>query len=247
MRRFFLLMTMSMLCTMLKPTTGRAIDFFFLPDTSFGNIGDTITLSAHIGPSDTLRGFTIYMEYDTNEIDLAYPPLPGTLLAGRPGLDFRYADHIPAAPEWLEVGATIFGNSFWAGPGELFTIRFALRACADVVPTADVGFRRPDASFILGDFNPPLIVICPRPPQAAGELVIYPYDPSSVILRWNTVTLDTFGNPLANPPLYDVVRQQVQPVVLPEATIATIPDTFYVDPFDTGTEYLYHIITQTNP
>jgi hypothetical protein len=244
------MITMLILCTMLKPTTGRAIDFFFQPDTSFGNIADTITLSAQIGASDTLRGFTIYMEYDTNVIDLAYPPLPGTLLAGRPGLDFRYSDHIPAAPNWLEVGATIFGTSFWAGPGQLFTIRFALRQCANEVITADVGFRRPDASFILGDYNPPLISICPPspiPPQAASNLVIYPNDPSSVILRWNPVTLDSLGNPLGNPPSYNVMRQQILPTELPPATVATVPDTFYVDPYDVGEVDLYYIITQTNP
>ena len=229
------------------PSIGRAIDFFFEPDTSEGSVGDTITLSAQISPSDSLRGFTIYMMYDTNLIDLAAPPTAGTLLAGRPGLDFRYADHIPSAPDWLEVGATIFGTSFWAGPGELFQIRFVLRGCADVVMTADVGFRRPDGSFIPGVFHPPAILICDRVPQRANDLTIYPFDISSVVLRWLPVTQDTLGRPLLDPPSYAVVRQQIQPLELPADTVTTVPDTFYVDPYDAAIQYLYHIITQTNP
>ena len=93
-----------------------ATELYFQPDTSFGAIGDTVDISAWITSSETVRGFTIYMYYDTNQVDLAAAPIPGALIAGLSGLDFRYADHIVAAPNWLEVGATIFGSTFWAGP-----------------------------------------------------------------------------------------------------------------------------------
>ena len=109
----------------------KAIEFFFAPDSSFGQVGDTVMLSGRIGPSDTLRGFTIYIFNDTNIVDLAEAPAPGSLISGRQGLDFRFADHIVASPEWLEVGATVFSNDYWAGPGELFAIRFVFRQCGE--------------------------------------------------------------------------------------------------------------------
>ncbi|MBL0061396.1 MAG: hypothetical protein IPP40_07915 [bacterium] len=218
----------------------HATELYFLPDTSSGAIGDTVDLSAWITSSDTVRGFTIYMVYDTNYVDLAVPPVAGTLLAGRPGLDFRYSDHIIAAPDWLEVGATIFGTSFWAGPGELFRMRMVLQDCGDVTMTADFGLRRPDGSFVLGDFNPPVFSICTAPPMAPDSLTIF-WTGTSALLRWKAVTLDTLGNALPQLPLYRIYRSQEMPVALPFVVIDSTVNTIAEDSLAPGSEHLYYI------
>jgi hypothetical protein len=109
--------------------SGLALDFFFVPDTSFGQAGDTILVSGCIGSSDLMRGFTVYMAYDTNLIHLAAPVIAGSLIAGREGLNFGYFDH-DYIPDALEVYGTIMNPSvdFWSGPGELFQLSFMLRA-----------------------------------------------------------------------------------------------------------------------
>lgn len=224
-----------------------AIDFFFSPDTSYGALGDTVSLSGQIGPSDTLRSFTIYIYNDTNRIDLAPPVMVGSLLAGHEGLQFNYFDHPPNAPTRLEIGGAIFGTDFWAGPGELFRLRFVLRACVDYEPAADVGFRHPDGSFVLGNYDPPTFLICDRVPQSPAHLIIYVFPPGSVTLRWDGVRLDALGRPLLLPVSYQVYQQQILPSALPVVNIATVTDTFYTDGFSTGVEYLYHVSAQTVP
>ena len=109
--------------------SGWALDFFFVPDTSFGQAGDTILVSGCIGSSDLMRGFTVYMAYDTNLMCLAAPAIAGSLIAGQEGLNFGYFDH-DYIPDALEVYGTIMNPSvdFWSGPGELFQLSFMLRA-----------------------------------------------------------------------------------------------------------------------
>ena len=235
---------------LLLPSTAAAIDVFFVPDTTAGDVGQVIQFSVQIEATAPMRSFTIYMSYDTNRFDLYDAPTAGPVIAGHSGLQFNYFDHASILPDLLEVTATIFGTDFWSGPGELFTVRFILRSCGSEPITAPFPpfFVAADDTYPPGTLLPALIRICPPPPpQAASNLVIYRYDPSSVILRWNPVTLDSLGNPLPEPPAYHIVRQQVLPSLLPEAILATVPDTFYVDPLDTGIEYLYHIVTEINP
>jgi hypothetical protein len=229
------------------PIRSWAVTLSFLPDTSRGEIGDTIQLSGRIGPSDTLRGFTMYMVYDTNQIDLSTAPIAGSLIANRTGLDFRYSDHAGAAPNRLEIGATIFGTSFWAGPGELFVIRFVLRQCGTVIPTAEVGFRRPDASFIPGVYDPPEIVICSAPPVRPFGLTIIKSGGDSVSLHWNSVTVDMDGFPLQAPPQYWIYRQAVIGPVLPPDRIAVTSDTLYFDVFAESAAYFYFITANRTP
>jgi hypothetical protein len=240
--RFLLILLVFALSALFK--RAEAVELFFLPDTSFGQIGDTVTLSALMTASDTVRSFAVYMVYDTNLVDLASAPVPGALVAGRAGLDFRYADHVPAAPDWLEVGATVFSTDYWAGPGELFQVRFVFRGCGDVSMTADVGFRRPNGTFIPGTFNPPEFRICGHVPQNTSMLTIREFSVNSIILRWYSVTLDTLGQPLPPPVLYIVYRQQIEPTQGAVTLISTVPDTTYVDNFDTGTQYTYYVVVQ---
>lgn len=223
-----------------------AFDFFFLPDTSRGNMGDTVTVTGRIGPSDTLRSFTVYLFYDTNAVDLVRPPLPGALIAGRAGLDFRYADHIPAAPNRLEIGATVFSTDYWAGPGELFIARFALRRCGDETMAGSPGFRRPDGSYIPGVFDPPMFLICPRVPQSPRELTIYQTTSDSLELRWNPVVFDELGRMLLVPPEYRIFRQQMLPAPLPPMLIGSTGSTVYTDAIESGDLYHYYIVTVTN-
>jgi hypothetical protein len=236
-----------MLAMMMLSSESQAIDFFFQPDTSSGNIGDTIRLSGRIGPSDTLRGFTIYLSNDTTVLDLASPPVAGSLIANRQGLDFRYLDHVASEPDWLEIGATVFSTDYWAGPGELFQVSFVLRQCGDISLSASVGFRRPNATYIAGNYDPPEIFICRAVPQYPTCLTLSPAPPEGIVLRWCSVTLDTLGHELLAPPNYRVWRQQILPVVNPAAPVATVPDTFFTDPFDTGTDYIYYVTAQAAP
>ncbi len=230
---------------LLNPQSVSAIDFFFLPDSSYGQIGDTVLLSGHIGASDPLRGFTIYLYNDTNVIDLAEAPVPGGLIAARQGLDFRYADHIPAGPNWIEVGATVFSSDFWAGPGELFTIRFVLRQCGDYALNASVGFRRPDGTYIAGTFNVPVFLVCDRIPESPLQLTITYSQSDSVFFYWNPVLYDTMGRSLLVSPQYRISSQQILPVVLPLEVISVQADTFYSRPIPTGMQTIYSVSAQT--
>jgi hypothetical protein len=225
------------------------VNLFFVPDTSYGAVGDTITLSCQLGPTDPMRSFTIYMSYDTNRFDLNDAPTAGPVIAGHTGLQFDYFDHAPFLPTVLEVTATVFGTDFWSGPGELFTLRFILRSCGDepILAPYPPFLITADDTYPPGHLNPALIAICPIVPQAASELVIHRNGPSSVMLNWNPVTLDTNDYPLANPPSYNVMRQQVLPTLLPPMSIAMGPDTFYIDSYDTGTVFLYYVTAQTTP
>jgi hypothetical protein len=223
-----------------------AIDLFFQPDTTFGNVGDTIQLSARIGASDTLRAFTVYLVYDTNQIDLATAPIPGSLIASRQGLDFRYSDHSGAAPYRLEIGATVFSTDYWAGPGEVFVARFVLRACVDPVISAEVGFRRPNSTFIAGNYIPPLIYICGRVPQSISTLTITQSPIGMFALRWQAVRLDTLGRQLLSIPQYDIFREQVWPSTISPSFIISVTDTFYSDTIDANGEYLFHVVVRTN-
>jgi hypothetical protein len=120
---------LSVLAQLACSSSAAAFDFFFVPDTNSGQIGDTIVLSGCISSSDLMRGFTVYLAYDTNLIDLAAPAIAGSLIADRDGLNFGYFDH-DYIPDALEVYGTIMNPSvdFWSGPGELFQLSFELRA-----------------------------------------------------------------------------------------------------------------------
>jgi hypothetical protein len=144
------------------PRTGLAIDFYFEPDTAFGEVSETVLLSGRIGPSELMRGFTVYMEYDTNLIHLAEPVLPGSLIVDREGLSFGYFDH-DYLPDLLEVYGTVMSPSvdFWAGPGELFQLRFELRMCGDAEITAPHPpfFVDAQGGFPPVTFHPAMIII----------------------------------------------------------------------------------------
>jgi hypothetical protein len=238
-----------LLGSLLLPTPGRALDFFFQPDTTIGNVGQTVLLSGQIGASPLMRGFTVYMAYDTNTIDLYEPPEPGTLIAGHSGLDFNYFDHAPFAPNRLEIGGTIFGTDFWQGPGELFRVRFLLRRCADAPITAPFPPFFVDASegFPPVIFYPAAVFVCERVPQSPQELTIHPDSPTSVILRWSPVTQDIFGRALFAPPSYRVTRQQILPFIMPVETVATVSSLFFVESLAAGDEYTYEIIAVSGP
>jgi len=100
------LLALTFLC-LLFPASCWAVDFFFLPDTARGDVGDTVIFSGYIGPSDSMRAFTVYLGYDTTRIRLAMPPTPGDLIAGREGLQFYYYDHTWVNPDRLDIGAAV--------------------------------------------------------------------------------------------------------------------------------------------
>jgi hypothetical protein len=228
-------------------TSVLAVDFFFEPDTISANIGDVIQLAGRIGPSDTVRGFTIYLVYDTNLVDLVPPPLPGTLIANRAGLDFRYSDHIPVAPNRLEIGATVFSTDYWSGPGEIFRMNLAVRRCANVAMTAEVGFRRPNAQYIPGVFYPSVIQICPASPLPPIGLMINIFEPGMTTLCWNRVQMDSLGRPIIAPLLYRVFQQQIQPVLQSPVLLITVADTMITFSRDAAVENVYQVKAATNP
>jgi hypothetical protein len=244
-----ILLPLAMLVCLGSFQSGLAIDFFFEPDTAFGEAGDTILVSGRIGSSDSMRGFTVYIAYDTNLIDLAEPVVPGSLIAGRQGLNFGFFDH-DYLPDLLEVYGTIMNPSvdFWAGPGELFQLRFELRMCADAPMTAPYSpfFIDAEGGFPPVTFHPGLTAICGRVPLSTDSLTIEVVPPDSVLLRWPSVRQDTLGRPLFEPAEYAIFRQQMLPVPMPQVRIATVSDTFLADSIGTGTEYLYYVITQTD-
>ncbi len=248
MRTARILICLSVLVVLTAPRLAEAIDFFFEPDTAVGEIGNVIQFSGRIGESELMRGYTVYMAYDTNRIDLYDAPLAGSLVANQEGLEFNYFDHPPFEPGVLEIGATVFGTDFWQGPGELFTMRMSLRTCGDepiVAPFAPF-FVAADGTYPAVAFHPALVRICDPVPQAANALTIrHVTDPAQVMLRWFPVTMDTLGRPLFQAPMYLVVGQQIQPSLDPPLTIAVVPDTFYADPLETGIEYIYTVVTQS--
>lgn len=217
-----------------------AAGMYFEPDTSFAQIGDTILFSAYMTASDTVRSFNVYMVYDTNDIDLVVAPAPGSLIAGRPGLDFRYNDHIPAAPNWLEVGATLFSTAYWAGPGELFTFGLVMRECGQVPISGSFSNRRPDGSFMPGTFSPPGLFVCTQLPLAPDSLTIF-WNGTAAHLRWKEVILGTFGVPLPDPPRYVIYRAEEMPANVPFAPIDTVDVTEYLDSTGLGIEHIYYV------
>jgi hypothetical protein len=186
------------------------------------------------------------MAYDTNLIDLASPVLPGSLIAGRQGLEFHYFDHT-YQPNLLEVGGTVWSNDFWAGPGELFQLKFKLRQCDDAPITAPYSpfFVDAHGGFPPVTFHSGLVCICNRVPEPPNALLIQPLSADSVLLRWLPVTHDTLGRPLFEPVYYDIVRQQILPAEMPAASVAVIPDTFFIDTTGQSTECLYRVISET--
>lgn len=200
----------------------HSTEMSFDPDTVNADLGDTITISAYITSSITVRSFTVYLTYDTNDVDLVNAPVPGALITSLPGLDFRYSDHIPAAPDWLEVGATIFGNTFWAGPGELFQLSLVVRECGALPMSGSFSLREPDGTFHPGDFSPPALFMCDAPPTEPDSLTIF-WTGTAADLRWRPVTLNTFGQTLAQPPMYYIYRaDDVSPFVIIDSTMATV-------------------------
>ncbi len=221
-----------------------AIELYFQPDSSFGNVGDTVEVAAFVTPTDTVRGFTVDMYYDTNLVDLAAAPTVGTLIAGLTGLDFRYQDHTVAAPHRLEVGATVFGSSFWAGPGELFRLKMVFRGCGDVPMTGDFGLRRPDGTFLPADFNPPVFLVCHRVPQSPDSLTIY-WLPTGAELRWKASTLDTLGRTLFAAPYYRIWRTELDPVPMPYTLVDSTFSLIYLDTAATANQSEYFIDAKT--
>lgn len=217
-----------------------AAEMYFTPDTVNADIGDTIVFSANITASDTVRSFTVYLTYDTNEVDLVSAPTPGALLVGHPGLDFRYSDHIIAAPEWLEVGATIFGNSFWAGPGELFQFGLVVRECGVIPIVGSFSLRAPDGTFMPGTFAPPALFMCEAPPVAPDSLTIF-WTGSGAQLRWKPVTENIFGQTLAQPPMYFIFRADELPELFPFAVIDSTLLIQYLDTTATGPSGFYFV------
>jgi hypothetical protein len=226
-----------------------AVEFFFEPDTAMGSIGQSVLLSGKIGPSPLMRGFTVYMAYDTNIIDLAESPVAGTLIANQDGLQFNYFDHPAFEPNVLEIGATIFGNDLWQGPGELFRVRFSLRLCNVEHVSAPFApfFVAADGSYPAVIYHPATVIVCPGTPVSPAGLTIYPNSESSVMLHWPRVRQNIAGQPLPMEPLYRINRQQILPVMLPVEVIATINDTSFRDDVSTGTEYIYHVTAQSAP
>lgn len=218
----------------------KATEMYFQPDTAYAQLGDTVSFTAYITASETVRSFTVYMTYDTNEVDLVGAPTPGALIAGLPGLDFRYADHIIAAPAWLEVGATVFGTTYWAGPGAVFQLRLVMRECGLIPMTGSFGLRRPDGSFIPGTFSAPRLFVCDPVPQTPDSLTIF-WNGSDAQLKWKPVTLSTFGFPLPSPPSYVIYRAEELPSQLPFAPIDTTTSTIYFDIAPPGEEHLYYV------
>jgi len=202
------------------PQAGSAIDFFFAPDTALGNAADTVWVSGRIGPSDSMRGFTIYMAYDTNLIRLAQPVAPGSLIVGREGLNFGYFDH-NYIPDVLEVYGTIMNPSvdFWAGPGELFRLGFQLRECGDAPITAPYPpfFIDAHGGFPTVTFHDGTVFICDQVPEPPYELTIQPGSPDSVILRW----------PPTGAPSYKVYGA-TEPFIL-GSLLDTVSDTTWTD------------------
>lgn len=223
-----------------------AVDFFFQPDSATGDVADTVLFSGRIALSDTMRGFTVYLGYDTTKLKFAGASA-GSLIAGRQGLQFYAYDHTVANPDRLDIGAAVFSTDYWAGPGEIFQVRFALRDCGDVPVTAPYSprFVAPDGSLLPWSFDPATVLACERVPAAPVHLTISVAATDSLQLVWSPVVCDTFGRALLSPPQYLIYRQQVLPVLLPPVLAASISDTAYQMTLPSSTECTYFVIAQT--
>lgn len=205
-----------------------AVDFFFIPDTICGDVGDTVTISGRIGESSLMSGYTVYLGYDTTKIRLASPPQPGALIQGRSGLEFYYRDHIPIFPDRLDIGATVDPAAAWIGPGELFTVRFRLLDCA-IVPINAPYFPRfvnPQGETMPWTFSPADIIVCDRMPLEPTHVTIQAAAGDSVLLRWNAVTSDILGRPIESPE-YLIYGQPIQMSPPAFTLVAVTSDTFF--------------------
>ncbi|MCB9365887.1 MAG: hypothetical protein H6508_01675 [Calditrichaeota bacterium] len=237
MRSAIVTIWLVLLTVLLPCKQARAVLMYFSPDTTVAAAGDTIHFSVLMTASDTIRSFNVYLTYDTNDLDLAIAPQAGSLIQGLPGLDFRYNDHILAAPDWLEVGAVIFGSSSWVGPGELFTMGLVMRECGVLPMTGSFGMRRIDGAYIPGDFLPPALYICDAPPLAPDSLTIT-WDGTGASLRWMPVELNTYGLPIPAPS-YIILRSEEMPNEFPLTPIDTTVATIYVDSTAPGILHRY--------
>jgi hypothetical protein len=223
-----------------------AVDFFFQPDSAEGNVPDTVLFSGRIAASDTMRGFTVYLGYDTTKLKFAGASA-GSLIAGRQGLQFFAYDHTPANPERLDVGASVYSTDYWAGPGELFTVRFALRRCGDVPIIAPYNprFVAPNGSLLPWSFEPAVALICERVPAPPQGLTVSVVNLDSLQLLWRPVVCDTLGRALLQPPQYGIYQQQIRPVILPPVLVDMVTDTGYQLVVPNSTECIYHVMAQT--
>ena len=237
---FFVLSVLVMACP------AAAVDFFFQPDSATGDVADTVLFSGRIAPSDAMRGFTVYLGYDTTKLKFA-GATAGSLIAGRQGLQFYAYDHTPANPDRLDIGAAVFSTDYWAGPGEIFTVRFALRNCGDVSVTAPYQpyFVAPDGSLLPWSFEPATVLVCERVPAAPAHLTISVVDTDSLQLVWQPVVRDTLGRALLSPPHYGIYHQQIRPEILPPVLTDVVTDTVYRMVAPNSTECTYYITAQS--
>jgi len=164
-------------------------------------------------------------------------------------MQFNYFDHAPFEPDLLEIGATVFGTDFWQGPGEIFHARFNLRQCGveQLVAPYPPFFVAADDSYPIVTYHPATVKICFVVPSLPQALTIYPDSPLSVRLFWGAVTLDSNNQPLPTAPVYNIYRQQLNPLPGPDQVIATVSDTFYTDSDFLNGECLYHVTAQITP
>lgn len=249
MRRYVKIAVLPLLFVLSLSRDCFGLDFFFEPDTADGDVGQIVQLSGRIGASQLMRGYTVYMEYDTNVIDLYEPPVAGSLVAGLPGLQFNYFDHAPFEPTLLEIGATVFGTSFWQGPGELFRIRLLLRNCGteSIVPPFPPFFVAADDTYPPVDYHPAIIFICPLVPQPPARLTLFRNSLQTVQLTWSAVHLDTLNHPLNTDPFYNILRWQVQPVPGPILVIGSTTDTTFADSLNGTIQYNYQVKAVVTP
>jgi hypothetical protein len=240
------LVSASFLACLCLSQPAAAIEIFLAPDTVRGDAGESVVVSGQIGATSIMRGFTVYLAYDTTVLDVAEAPEAGTLVSGLSGLNFNYFDHPSFEPNVLEIGGTVFGTDLWSGPGELFRVRFALRRCMDMMITAPfVPFLVDSAGGLpAAHFTPTLVTVCGRVPAAPQGLTAYCVE-DTLRIRWQAVRQDTLGRMLFVEPVYAVLRERLSP--LPDVILlAVVADTFYADSTLIG-EYLYHISALSAP
>lgn len=212
------------------------------PDSIFANNGDTVTVQCWIGPTPPMRGFAVYLAYDTNHVDLVGAPQQGSVIQGHSGLQFGYFDHTPIIPNRLEVGGTVFSTDFWEGPGPLFSAQFRVIGCGDfsIYPAyppdlVDGTGASPDATM-LGN----VVLSCERVALPPDSLTIV-WAGSVARLRWRPVTLDTLGRLLISPPLYRIFRSEEAPLIVPFTVIDSTLSTSYDDASAAGETHLYYV------
>jgi len=224
----------------------RVVQFSFEPDSAFTQLGDTVILCGIIAASELMRGFTVYLGYDTSKVDFI-DAAPGLLIEGRIGLQFYFYDHVPVLPDRLDIGAAVYGEDYWAGPGELFRARFVLRGCGDepIVNAYAPRFVAPDGTTLPWSFEPALFLICDRVPQAPSGVKIIALPSDTVQLWWNPVTRDTLDRPLFAPTQYRVYRAQIFPAAGGPTLVLTTNDTTSVDSVGEGDAYQNHVTAET--